>query len=288
MTDSFYLYHSFSVIVAQPLTFYTLSKDIDMTAPKFSSNSFQFNLKGLQSGKIEIPQKLSNLFVEARSNYEWPEGIGAKKSQEIIIELEKFTGSSIKALSPIKAKLVVEKVSEWGGNNKNAQRDISCAEIETQSLMLDILEKIRTPNLLYECLERLSDLPGLRLVMATKVYRFCCPDIGAALDRHTSYFFNSLKITDTEGIENYCTKFKREWSTGKHKTSRLAIYQEKSHKYNLQIFIEQYLPILEKLSKALNEDEAFYLCKATNSYKYWRPCDVEMAAYYWWSKNGPR
>lgn len=259
-----------------------------MAAPKNSSDIFQFNLKELSSGKIEIPGKLSELLVEARSNYEWPDGIGAGKSQEIIIELENFTANSIEALSPNKAKSVIERVSEWGGNNKKAQNAISCVGVQIRSLMSDILEKIKDSRILYDCLERLSSLPGLRLVMATKVYRFCCPDVGAALDRHTSYFFNSIKIIDKEGAERCCTEFKREWSTGKHRTSRLAIYQANSHKFNLQIFIEQYLPILDRLSKAFNENDTCYWCKATKTYKYWRLCDVEMAAYYWWSKNGPR
>lgn len=259
-----------------------------MTAPKNTPEIFQFNLKELPSGKIEIPEKMSELFVEARSNYEWPDGIGASKSQEIIIELEKFTANSFEALSPDKAKKIIEKVSEWGGNNKKAQDAISCVGIQIQTLMSDIIEKIKDARLLYDCLERLSSLPGLRLVMATKIYRFCCPDFGAALDRHTSYFFNSLKIINKEGAERFCTEFKREWSTGTHRTSRLAIYQTNYHKFNLGIFIEQYLPILDKLSMSLNENDTKYSCKATKSYRYWRPCDVEMAAYYWWSKNGPK
>lgn len=209
-----------------------------MAKPNNSPDIFQFNLKEMLPGQIDIPKELSELFVKARSNYEWPDGIGATESQKRIIELEKSTANSIESLSPDNAKSIIERVSEWGGNNKNSQNAITHANMQVRSLMSDIIEKIKDIRFLYNCLDRLSSLRGLRLVMATKVYRFCCPDIGAALDRHTSYIFNSLRIINKEGIVRYCTEFKREWSTASHKTSRLAIYQENSHKFNLQIFIQ--------------------------------------------------
>ena len=154
--------------------------------------------------------------------------------------------------------------------------------------MLQAIEKFDNQHSLYWSLDTLSGLPGLRLVVATKVYRFCCPNWGAAVDRHASYFFNSLQITGLDGVRQPSTKFKREWSKGKHTTSRLAIYQSYSHKENLNQFIEQYLPLLHGISESLNSDGITYTCKATNMQKSWRPCDIEMAAYYWWAKNGPK
>ncbi len=65
-----------------------------------------------------------------------------------------------------------------------------------------------------DALRALAKQPGLSLVMASKVYRFCCPDVRAAVDRHSSYFFNSLPLQAEGGPVGNCTRFKREWANG--------------------------------------------------------------------------
>jgi len=82
------------------------------------------------------------------------------------------------------------------------------------------------------------------------------------------------------------TDFRREWSTGKHTTSRLAIYQRNSYDHNLSMFLAQYLPSLLKIANALNTANVTYTCASTGAVNGWRLADVEMAAYYWWAQNG--
>jgi hypothetical protein len=144
--------------------------------------------------------------------------------------------------------------------------------------MVGAIRALFDPKTLSLGLDQLCGIPGLRLVMATKIYRFCCPEIGAAVDRHASYFFNSLKATS----------FQREWSTGKRSTSRLAIYGAGNSKRNRNEYLDVYLPLLKQIADYLNRLGFTYKCATTEKSKVWRPADVEMAAYYWWACNGPR
>jgi hypothetical protein len=124
--------------------------------------------------------------------------------------------------------------------------------------------------------------------MATKIYRFCRPLEGAAVDRHCSYFFNSLDLIDVDGERAKCVIFKREWATGRHRTSRLANFTSRGLDANLREYVRRYLPLLVAIANCLNARSLTFTCAATGREKYWRPADVEMAAYQWWSRNGPR
>ncbi len=108
------------------------------------------------------------------------------------------------------------------------------------------------------------------------------------MDRHASYFFNSLDIVDPEGIRRKGTKFKREWQDGKHKTSRLAIYNPSSYAVNRDEFVDTYLPLLGQIAKSRNNMGAAFKRATRETEKSWRPADVEMAAYYWWAHHGPK
>jgi hypothetical protein len=48
--------------------------------------------------------------------------------------------------------------------------------------MVGAIRALFDPKTLSLGLDQLCGIPGLRLVMATKIYRFCCPEIGAAVD----------------------------------------------------------------------------------------------------------
>ena len=122
--------------------------------------------------------------------------------------------------------------------------------------------------------------------MATKIYRFCSPQAAAALDRHCSYFFNSLCVKEADGRLAKCTQFKREWQNGKHEASRLAIYTTNGHQANLDQYIDCYLPALTGIADDLNTRGEGFMCAVSRARKHWRPADMEMAAYYWWSRNG--
>jgi len=261
-----------------------------MSAPDFSNILADSNcyIKQLENSRIGLSKALVYLLVKARSEYEWPYGTGPAASQRIIFDHEKDIAHLLNGLTPAGAKKIIEMVSRWGGNNQRAIDIIANAESKVQILMANTITDLADRKLLEGTLDTLSSMPGLRLVMASKVYRFCCPEKGAAVDRHSSYFFNSLLIRDKQKRVKQTTKFKREWSNGKHTSSRLAIYQRQSQAINIKMYLYSYLPLLERISKILNENGISYHCKATDMQRFWRPCDVEMAAYLWWAQNGPR
>jgi hypothetical protein len=133
-------------------------------------------------------------------------------------------------------------------------------------------------------IDALCALPGISLVIASKIFRFCSPNHGAAVDRHASYFFNSLQIVGGGAA----THFNREWANGRHTTSRLAIYNQPSYKHNKAEYFLNYLPTLACIAQAMNAIPALYTCAAQNIQMNWTPADIEMAAYYWWATNGTR
>lgn len=242
----------------------------------------------LPDNSVELSSSLIKLLKNARQEYSWPFYQSPRDSQIAIIELEDKVNNFLKELRPSNAKIILTEVSEWGGNNKKAQTDIESASGPRINKMKEATSNLNSQSTLLEAFNQLNNIPGIRFVMATKIYRFCQPNVGAAVDRHTSYFFNSLDMILPNNRINKVTHFKREWSTGKHTTSRLAIYQDKYYVYNRNEYIKNYMPMLTKISNALNSEGITYKCAATGETKLWRPVDVEMAAFYWWAKNGEK
>lgn len=231
-----------------------------------------------------LSPNLTNLFIKAHQDYDWPSGTGATKSQSRIIELENYVRIRITNLNRTTAHEIVIAVSEWAGNNRNSHLRIMNASFHQQELLKEAISYLLDPATAKQGIDTLSTLPGIRLVIATKIYRFCCPTVGASLDRHASYFFNSLRLNGN----GFATNFSREWSGGKHTSSRLAIYQNAGHNRNRNEYFQVYLPLLTDISLALNEGINLFHCKVTGSDRQWTPADIEMAAYYWWACNGAR
>lgn len=242
----------------------------------------------LPNGTLVASKSLADLLVDARTNYDWPNRTGAATSQERVLNLEMAAAGFAKALDEKGAHCIVSMVSRWAGNNATAQANIDAASPPTQAGMMTAINCLMNRSTLKNGLDALSALPGLRLVIASEVYRVCCPTTGAAVDRHASYFFNSLDIVGPAGISRKGTTFKREWANGTRKTSRLAIYNRAGHNRNRDEFDDTYLPLLTQIASSLNSMHATFKCAATETEKSWRPADVEMAAYYWWAQNGPR
>jgi len=136
--------------------------------------------------------------------------------------------------------------------------------------------------------DSLADLPGIGLVIATKIFRFCCPAVGAAVDRHASYFFNSLDVVSSGQDRRKALAFRREWATGAKSTSRLATYTPSGYLWNRDQYAGRYLPFLSSIASSLNDLKVPFMCAATGKQMAWRPTDIEMAAYYWWARNGPK
>lgn len=259
-----------------------------MPLPQDSKLPAGVYINRLSNGTLGVSDMFVELIVTSRSNYDWPENTGASKSQKTIIDLETQVANWLVQFSPTNAHAVVQEVSKWGGNNKDSQAEIDAASPDTQVQMSSAILHIMNASTLSNGLDKLSELPGLRLVMATKVYRFCCPNVGAAVDRHASYFFNSLEVANSNNTHYNATNFRREWANGKHTKSRLAIYNDRYHRINRDEYTGVYLPLLAEIAASLNQLGKTYICAATKQSKAWRPADVEMAAYYWWARNGPR
>jgi len=240
-------------------------------------------------GRLQLTPDFVNLLVSARECYDWPSGTGARRSQQIIVQLEHKIAEYMSRLDAIGAHKVVCLVSEWAGNNAKAHTAIVDANDSVKAAMLSSLRLLGGQGKPNAGLDRLSGLPGISLVIASKIFRFCYPMCGAAVDRHASYFFNSVsKETDVGAYGRAGTTFKREWSSGRHTASRLAIYTDNGYKHNIKEYVEVYLPLLTSIAECLNGTGKRYTCAATSSQKQWRPADVEMAAYYWWASNGAR
>lgn len=237
------------------------------------------------NGQCNLSETLINLLLQARNQYDWPARTGAAQSQRNILDLEGEVQNRLAHLSPATAHSIVIDVSRWAGNNANSHANIVSALPVHQSQMHTAISCLVSPG--QECIgiDALCALPGISLVIASKIFRFCVPNHGAAVDRHASYFFNSLQIDDDGST---VTNFIREWSNGRHTASRLAIYSQANYLQNKTEFFLAYLPILSCIANAMNANGYFYTCATQNILVNWRPSDVEMAAYYWWAINGAR
>ena len=240
----------------------------------------------LPDGSLSLSDALVQLLFGARCAYDWPAGTGAPESQQAILNLETEIARRMQGLDEENAHHIVTLASEWAGNNVRSHNAIVQATADARVEMLNSLRLFKSLDGLANAINGLCGLSGIRLVIASKIFRFCCPAVGAAVDRHTSYFFNSLELISPEGHRGRATNFRREWSNGLNSASRLAVYTDTGHTRNLNEFFYVYLPLLHSIAKSLNSISALYRCAATGGQRNWRPTDVDMAAYYWGAGNG--
>jgi len=236
------------------------------------------------NGNCILSHPLIELLVAARNGYDWPAGTGANISQQCVLNLEMEVAGHLDLLDADAAHQIVVRVSDWAENNDMAHAQLVGATADAKTRMQTAILELIHPGQEALGIDQLCQLPGIRLVIASKIFRFCVPLVGAAIDRHASYFFNSLPITgDGRG-----TYFLREWTNRRHTSSRLAIYQQNYYEINKEQYFNRYLPMLRCIANTLNMLKIKYCCAATNQMKKWRPADVEMAAYYWWACYGAR
>jgi hypothetical protein len=242
----------------------------------------------LGNGSILPSKELSDLLVDSRNSYDWPAGTGPARSQAVIIALESSVAGLRQSLNESHAHEIVVKVSRWAGNNAKAHCTIVAASQNEKKKMADSLIAFENEASPRNAIDSLANLPGIGLVIATTIYRFCCPAVGAAIDRHASYFFNSLDIILPGQGRHKALAFRREWAKSGKSTSRLATHTPSGYSWNRDQYFAQYLPLLSSIANSLNELNAPYLCAATEKQMAWRPTDVEMGAYFWWACNGAR
>ncbi|MDP2227148.1 MAG: hypothetical protein Q8J78_06695 [Moraxellaceae bacterium] len=240
-------------------------------------------VSGTPSGIIPSPD-LVDLLVRSREDYDWPANTGSTASQARIIALMASVSERLNDLTPASAHQIVIDVSKWAGNNKISHRRLEAAtQTETLAMRTAIHDLLNSATEVHG-LESLSRLPGLSLVISSKIYRFCCPIVGAAVDRHASYFFNSLPHSE----KIFATNFRRQWAKKPGGTTRLSTYTAPSLSYNTKEFFQAYIPLLKNISDHLNAYGHTYRCASLESHQKWTPADVEMASYYWWAQNGAR
>ena len=262
-----------------------------MAAPTDTTVLGDLHIRKDAEGVISLSGELAELLVQARSGYAWR--ASSSTSQQRIIDLERDTHERIESLNDEKAHWIIQQVSRWGGNRGSASPKIDHASPAEKREFAGLIQALLSPRSFEKALSGLSAKPGLDLVIATKVYRFCWPEGGAAVDRHSSYFFNSLDLMDADGKRTKCCQFRRQWDgkrTRAGPTSRLAIYDPggRGRDANLREYAHCYLPLLSAVAASLNGLGLTFTCAATGAKKGWRSADIEMAAYQWWSRNGPR
>jgi len=185
------------------------------------------------------------------------------------------------------AHQIVIRVSKWGGNRRH--RIVVDANERSRVAMCESVRILLDEGNITDGLSKLSGVPGISLVIATKIFRFCRPMAGAAVDRHASYFFNSLPVRSADGsFLRRSTEFRREWTNADHKNSRLAAFAPGVFSTNLNEYIGTYLPLLRQVAAELNAAGVQFMCAATGILKNWTPADIEMAAFYWWARHGSR
>ena len=257
-----------------------------MKPPQQDPEAFPGNTQILVSPQGEfIPStSLVDVFVQGREAYQWRDS--PSSSQQRVIDVEQEVSNLVTDLTPERARKIVSVVLRWEGINGNSQGIIDDAGPDICVEMKSCIRSLACATA--GSLNRLSQLPGLTLVKASRIYRFCCPDNGASLDGHSSYFFNSVPIRSCSARSGFATEFRREWATEKRTTSRLAIDRPNLYRKNLTEYVQVYLPLLTRLAQFLNEHKVTYSCAATGQQKPWRPIDVQMAGHQWWSENGRR
>jgi len=241
-----------------------------------------------KAGKVSLSTAFSALLIASRSEYDWPAGTGSKDSQQRVIDLENNVAECMTGLTTEGANFIFREVSKWASNNTNSHALIVNANEDAKRMMLHSLNLVRTSLTQNQGLDALSEIPGINLVIASKIFRFTSPHVAAAVDRHASYFFNSLTVVSSIVAPRKATCFKREWTTGRHSSSRLATFTPGYYRQNRQHYVDVYLPLLATIANILNSTNLQYTCAVTGKNKDWRPTDVEMAAYYWWATNGAR
>jgi hypothetical protein len=129
-------------------------------------------------GTISLSGGLAELLVHARSDYAWRGSPSA--SQQCIIDLERRTHQRLESLDDEKAHWIIQQVSLCGGNWVSKHRALDQASPAQKKKFAGLIQELLSTRAFEKALNGLSAKPSLHLVMATKIYRFCWPEGGAA------------------------------------------------------------------------------------------------------------
>jgi hypothetical protein len=237
-------------------------------------------------GRLHLSEGLVDLLRSSREKYAWPFADTPAQSQQEIIDIERSVGEWMNRLSVETAHQIVIRVSKWASNRRH--KSVVNANDSAKREMFEAVRLLAGEDTLSAGLDKLSEVRGISLVIATKVYRFCTPRVGAAVDRHASYFFNSLPLIPRGALPRGSTHFRREWRDGGHIQSRLATFRPDVFIPNRTEYTTTYLSLLGEIASGLDSAGVTLTCAATERKRTWTPADVEMAAFYWWAQNGSK
>ena len=148
----------------------------------------------IQDGGLIVSEKFTELLESGIKQ--------SAKVQDAISELENRAKECQGHLPSHNAHALIQRVALWSGNNKFAQSQIDEASPFFKEKMKTALHYLLDTAKIALGLKRLAELPGLGFVIATNVYSFCCPDVGAPVNGRTACFFNALDIIDAHGNRN--------------------------------------------------------------------------------------
>ena len=231
---------------------------------------------------LVVSPELGELLVQSRNAYAWRGS--PRESQKRMLALTGDAARAMAALNATTLHQLVARIAKWDSGRTDAA--IAGWTTDQREQARAALVELHGGRNVRKWLLELDALPGLDLVLATKIYRFIAPAIGAAGDRHSTYFANSLAVHDDDGPLTEATDFRREWASGSHAASRWAIYGDKEAEADE--YAERYLPLLAGIANALNASGRPHTCAARGVAVEWLPADVEMAMAFWWAKHGPR
>lgn len=244
--------------------------------------------------KTHLTEDSKRFFRFWREHYEWPFGIGRKRSEEKIFELLNNTKNAI--LSGVGAhvqKLLVE-IHRWKTNNQRGISERYEKVLTNDTKVVPFLQskfplKSRkiSPTFFKELLDTLK-IRNCNLPVCSAQASFLLNRKLPVLDRFIAQFFS---LTMSQHILDYSQfdmnkilrdihpiRFRIEDSGTRRCVPRLAVYQKWSYKTNRSLFISQLIPELIKIAKLLNNEEVRY--KDIHGIMQDFTCvDVEMAAF---------
>lgn len=256
-----------------------------MTSPASSASTFADDVyltRLTPDGALAVSPALAELLVSARNHCTWRGTPG--ESQKHLHTLLADTARALATPKPVALQQLLARISKWDGGGKEAA--IAAWRDDERAGAVAALVDLHAGVAVQQRLLELQALPGIGLVLATKVYRFVAPQTAAAAERHSTYFTNSLAVRNADGATEFASHFRREWASGARAASRWAAYGDKD--VEVREYLERYLPLLKEIADAQNTEGLQYTCAARGVTYAWTPADVEMAMYSWWARHGLR
>lgn len=98
--------------------------------------------------------------------------------QRAVLDLEQGVRIRLTDLDAESVMWIACAVSEWGGDNQKAIEVVLTATPEENKHLAELIGRLLSPSTAKSAIFELTAHPGIGLVMASKIYRFCCSEGG--------------------------------------------------------------------------------------------------------------